>query len=200
MTQDAAPPDLDVLAGIAADIRAAVAVTGRADALVIIDGRSGSGKSTLARMLTDPGTEFLAMDSIYPGWDGLAVASVFLHADVLAPRAAGRPGRWRRWDWENDLPAEEHRVPPGVPLIVEGAGSLTRDTAPLADVSVWLEAPEELRRHRALERDGDAYAPHWDRWAAQEVRHIERHDPRALATLVYDVTGPSTARTSSSSR
>jgi cytidylate kinase len=37
-----------------------------------------------------------------------------------------------------------------------------------AAVRVWLEAPATVRKERALARDGDTYAPHWDRWAAQE--------------------------------
>ena len=33
---------------------------------------------------------------------------------------------------------------------------------------VWVDAPTALRKERALSRDGETYAPHWDRWAAQE--------------------------------
>ena len=45
--------------------------------VVVIDGRSGAGKSTLARLLVDtwplPGlVQLVALDSIYPGWDGLS--------------------------------------------------------------------------------------------------------------------------------
>lgn len=193
-------PDLGGLSRIAAELRAAVADIDRADPLVLIDGRSGSGKSTLARMLQTPGTELLAMDDIYPGWDGLAAASGILATDILAPRAAGEPGSWLRWDWEAESFAEAHELAAGTPLIVEGAGSVTPSTAPLADVTVWLDAPTALRRDRALARDGETYAPHWDRWAAQERRHIEEHDPRALARYVYDVAEPSIAVTSPSSR
>ena len=176
-----------LLAGIVAVVRRAVDAVGRPDPLVLLDGRSGAGKSTLAALLRRPGEHLLELECIYPGWDGLAEASRILADDVLVPRAAGRDGRWRRWDWDADAPAEVHTVPAGVPLIVEGVGALTRPTAPLADVRVWLEAPTELRRERALARDGDAYAPHWDRWAAQEDRHIAEHDPRTLADLVFEI-------------
>jgi cytidylate kinase len=197
--------DLPALQPIAAELSARVAGIGRPDPLVLIDGRSGSGKSTLARMLRtqwqgSAGVDVLAMDDLYPGWDGLAAASTTLSVDVLSPRAAGRSARWRRWDWVADRPAAEQLLPPGRALIVEGAGSLTTATAPLADVTVWLEAPEHLRRERALARDGEAYVPHWERWAAQEVRHIAAHDPRGLAQYVYEVADPSIVRTSPSSR
>jgi hypothetical protein len=44
-----------------------------------------------------------------------------------------------------------------------------------------VELDDASRKQRALDRDGEAYAPHWDRWAAQELSFIERENPRALA-------------------
>ncbi|WP_460773495.1 nucleoside/nucleotide kinase family protein [Microbacterium sp. GXF7504] len=179
----------EVLVRIAAAVRRAVDAVDRPDPLVLIDGRSGAGKSTLAGLLVRPGEARLDLELVYPGWDGLHAASEVLARDVLAPRAAGRAGNWRRWDWTADAPAEVHVVAPGTPLVVEGVGSLTRETAPYADVAVWLDAPTALRRRRALDRDGEAYAPFWDRWAAQEEIHLASDDPRSLATHVFDVTG-----------
>jgi anthranilate synthase component 1/para-aminobenzoate synthetase len=42
-----------------------------------------------------------------------------------------------------------------------------------------------VRKKRALDRDGAAYAPHWDRWAAQEDAMLarERTPDRADITL-----------------
>lgn len=158
----------------------------------MIDGRSGAGKSTLVRRLVMrwPGTggvQVLALDSVYPGWDGLAEGADLAVRDVLTPHAHGRCGVWRRWDWDAERLAEAHAVASTLPLIVEGAGALTPAAAALADVAVWLESPSASRRHRALERDGDAYRPHWERWAAQEQAHMAAHDPRGLATLVVEV-------------
>ncbi|MGV9193215.1 hypothetical protein ACQ143_02600 [Microbacterium sp. MC2] len=161
--------------------------------VVLIDGRSGSGKSTLAAAIAQSASSdgapvtLLALDTIYPGWDGLASASDILAADILQPRADGLPGRWRRWDWEKDRPAESSATDPRTPLIVEGAGALTPRTAPLADITVWLESPAVSRRERALARDGDTYRPHWERWAAQEREHARRHAPARWATHVFTV-------------
>ncbi|GAA1744730.1 hypothetical protein [Microbacterium paludicola] len=161
--------------------------------VVLIDGRSGGGKTTLARRLADewpPAGErpqLVALDSFYPGWDGLAEATRLTREWLLVPHAEHREARWRRFDWDVQAFAEEHAVDAERPLIIEGSGSLTAQAKPLADLTVWMDAPESSRRIRALDRDGDAYAPHWERWAAQEVEHMARHSPRALADLVFDL-------------
>ncbi|MFC6235722.1 hypothetical protein ACFPZL_11580, partial [Leucobacter soli] len=46
--------------------------------------------------------------------------------------------------------------------------------------SLWLECPAPLRRQRALARDGEIFAPHWDSWAAQEETQIAAERPIAL--------------------
>lgn len=178
----------EVLVRIAAAVRRAVEAVDRPDPLVLLDGRSGAGKSTLAGLLARPGEPQFALELVYPGWDGLQAASEILTRDILTPRAEGRAGHWRRWDWVVGAPAETHEVAPGTALLVEGVGAITRESVRFADVAVWLDAPSALRRRRALDRDGDAYAPFWDRWAAQEEVHIATNDPRSLATHVFDVT------------
>lgn len=153
---------------------------------VLIDGRSGAGKSMLADRISLgwPGSAVVRLDDIYPGWDGLAWASDHVREELLAPRAAGRPGRWRRWDWIVGAPAEWHTVAAGGRLIVEGVGALTPASRALADLGIWVDAPDADRRRRALARDGDTYRPHWDRWAAQEEVFLAQHRPRAVADLV----------------
>lgn len=152
---------------------------------LLIDGRSGAGKTTIAvalQRLWD--AELVSLDDIYPGWDGLAWATEHVRTELLVPRAAGRPGRWRRWDWAAGAPAGWHTVDAGARLIVEGAGALTSASRALADYAIWVEADAGERRRRALCRDGDTYAPHWERWARQEERFIARHRPRSVADRV----------------
>ncbi|MGE2729164.1 hypothetical protein ACQI4F_06785 [Mycolicibacterium vaccae] len=150
---------------------------------VLIDGRSGSGKSTLAALLAElwDGSVVVTLDDIYPGWDGLAWATEHLRAELLAPRARGAAGRWRRWDWAADAPAEWHTVSARQRLIVEGAGTLTAANRALADLGIWIDADDSDRKRRALLRDGDTYRPHWERWARQEDDFVAIHRPRAVA-------------------
>lgn len=153
---------------------------------VLVDGRSGSGKSTFASELAAawPEAALVRLDDVYPGWDGLAWASEHLRTDLLEPRAAGRAASWRAWDWSNGAPAGRHPVAPDAPLIVEGVGALTVANRALADAAVWLECPDADRKARALARDGDTYAPHWERWARQEERFLSEHRPSTLADLI----------------
>lgn len=158
--------------------------------VVLIDGRSGSGKTTLAARVSQlwgDRIQTVALDDLYPGWDGLREGATAMREQILAPFAAGRTATWHRWDWELGAPGAPVTTVSTTPLIIEGAGALTAESAALTPVRVWVEAPDAVRKQRALDRDGDTYAPHWERWAAQERRHIAEEDPRALATIVVDV-------------
>jgi uridine kinase len=143
--------------------------------VILIDGGSGSGKTELAAVLAPAiGAELVRLDDIYPGWDGLEAASQMVPGII-------ETNRWRRWDWLAGEPAEWHDLDPHRPLVIEGCGSLSRANRALATFGIWVELDEPTRKARALARDGDAYAPHWDRWAAQERAFFERERPDRLA-------------------
>lgn len=176
----------------ASGVIAAVSGLGASNPVVLIDGQSGAGKTSLARALVARWpvagrVQMVALDSVYPGWDGLHEGVELAREQILVPHARGLIGVWQRWDWETAAPAEAHAVDPSLPLIVEGSGILTAATARLGDVRVWLEAPAASRRERALQRDGEAYRPHWDRWARQEERHLRDDQPQRLATHVFAI-------------
>lgn len=138
----------------------------RAVPVVTIDGYSGSGKSTLAaaiaRLVSD--WQVLHLDDWYPGWDGLA-AGADIARRIAADLRAGRASSYEAWDWENGATGATTRVPLA-PTIIEGCGAIEA----VADLAVWIADPgEDERRHRALARDGQTYAPHWQRWADQDL-------------------------------
>lgn len=148
---------------------------------ILIDGRSGSGKTELAQSIVDawPGAQLVRLDDIYPGWDGLAAASAAVPGILLEQR-------WQAWDWAAGLPGSWHSLDPARPLVIEGVGALSRASRPLVDAALWVELDAETRKRRALDRDGDAYAPFWDRWAAQEDAFIAGEHPQLLADAIID--------------
>ena len=73
-------------------------------------------------------------------------------------------------------------------MVFEGVGAGHRAARDLLDAVVWIQAPEQLRKERALARDGETYAPHWDRWAAQEGAWAAS-DPVADAADIVVSTG-----------
>ncbi|MGM7696698.1 hypothetical protein [Microbacterium sp. A84] len=185
-------PVAQVLQRAAAGILDAVVAVAAANPVVLIDGRAGAGKSTLARIVAANWPlagrpQLIALDSLYPGWDGLDAGVERALHDILRPHARGLLSTWRRWDWEQETEAEASAVTPALGVILEGCGALNPATARIADVRVWVESPEAPRKRRAFERDGDGFRPHWDRWAVQEQRHIDRDDPRALADITITV-------------
>ncbi|HVL61619.1 MAG TPA: hypothetical protein VM430_09470, partial [Microbacterium sp.] len=46
----------------------------------------------------------VALDSLYPGWDGLADGVEAARELILRPHARGLIGVWERWDWELSAP------------------------------------------------------------------------------------------------
>jgi uridine kinase len=128
------------------------------------------------------------LDDLLAGWDGLVGVAADLEA-LLRPLAEGGTGSYRRWDWHADRWAGTVAVPPAPLLVVEGVGSGALRCADLVTLLVWVEAPGELRLRRGLERDGDAFAPHWRRWAAQEVEVFARDRTRERADLRIDGSG-----------
>lgn len=134
--------------------------------VVTIDGYSGAGKSTLAAALASlvNGWQVLHLDDWYPGWDGLA-AGARIARRIAADLRGGRASSYEAWDWENGATGETTRVPLA-PTIIEGCGAIEAE----ADLAIWIADPgEDERRSRALARDGQTYAPHWRRWADQDL-------------------------------
>ena len=182
--------DPQQVAAVVAAARAASPVAGRT-VVVAIDGRSGSGKTLLGTAVADTlGCPVVHLDAIYPGWDGLAAGVALVTDHVLEPVARGEHAAYPRWDWMRSRPGRTVVVDAGPHLVLEGCGALVPPAAAFAAVRVWVDAPTEVRRERALSRDGETYAPHWDRWAAQEDAVYAATRPWESADLVLRTVAP----------
>ena len=153
--------------------------------LVLIDGPSGSGKTDYAIALADrTGATLVSLDDVYPGWDGLDAGSWHIHRNVLVPISQGLRGRYQRWDWREGVPADWVEVSADRPVVIEGCGAIRREGLAIQADRVWVDATADVRKARALQRDGDMYAPHWERWALQEQRFLALHDGKGNSDLV----------------
>jgi uridine kinase len=109
--------------------------------------------------------------------------------EVVAPLRAGRPGRYRRYDWLRGEFAEEHVVEPVDVLVLEGVGSGGSAFADAVTTLVWVDAPPDLRLQRGLARDGEALRQEWLTWMADEARLHARERTRERADVLVDGTG-----------
>lgn len=142
--------------------------------LVCLDGPAGSGKTTLAVAVVEAAqtrvdtVHLIHADDLLTGWDGLRGIGPRLRNYVVGPLASGHPARYRRFDWEAGAPAEEHVVAPMDLLVLEGCGTGHRVIRSRRAALVWVQAAEEVRLARGLERDGEALRAQWLAWMAEE--------------------------------
>jgi uridine kinase len=157
--------------------------------LVGVDGPAGSGKTTLGRLLADrTGAQLIHTDELMDGWRGLDAVGQQLAA-VAEALAAGRPGSYRRFDWELGRYDDTVAVPPAPWLVVEGVGSGAAALAAYVTVLAWVEADDELRLARGLERDGVEMEAHWRTFMADERALFAREGTRDRADVLVDGTG-----------
>lgn len=156
--------------------------------IILIDGRSGSGKSTLAALLQndlfregDSLPRLIHMDDLYEGWGGLQAGVDYLQRMILNPIVGRRKASWQEFDWSLNARGRWREFEGGTPLIIEGCGALARLAAEAASIKVWVEADEQVRYQRWLEREGND--EFFGRWAAQEVEFYSRERSSELADL-----------------
>jgi uridine kinase len=167
-------------------VSAALAAAPRAGSsrVIAIDGRAGSGKSTLARALAERlEAPIVDLELIYPGWDGLEAGVDLLAERVLAPLAEGHAAQVPRYDWRAGVFGDPMLLEPPPLVIVEGVGAGARAVSRFTSLLVWVELADDERRRRAIARDGDMFAPHWERWAAQEDAHYAREQTASRAGI-----------------
>lgn len=171
---------------------------------VTIDGAGGAGKTTLAAELAgelesaNVSVAVLHLDDFWrpharrseaaalaaaPGTD---LDAARLHREALGPLMAGRSVRFQRYDWAANALADWVELPASSVVLLEGVMASSTQVGAHAALSVWVEAPRDVRLARGLARDGEASRERWEReWMPAEERYIaeQRPDRRADVTL-----------------
>jgi uridine kinase len=111
---------------------------------------------------------------------------------VLEPLARGELAGFRMWDWVADRRSHEILVPPRDALIIEGVGIALPRARELASLTVWVEAPWEVRLARGQARDGNDYdvTLKWRAFDEEEQALHARSGTRAAADFRIDGTQP----------
>lgn len=159
-----------------------------APVIIAIDGRSGAGKTTLAvelaaHLRAHHRVSLFHLEDIYPGWNGLAAGIERYVATVLQPLVRGEAATWTSWDWAKHYDGEPRVTLPAEIVIVEGVGAAAAAARPFLSAVIWAESPADLRRARAIDRDGATYEPFWEQWAAQEDAWLETDDVPQQASI-----------------
>jgi len=157
--------------------------------VVCVDGPAGSGKTTVAAALAElTGAQVVHMDDLMEGWDGAGGTGDQL-ASVVEPLAEGRAGAYRHFNWHLDRFDREVAVPVAPWLVVEGVGSGNPVVADRVTVLVWVEADDDLRLARGLERDGLDMEALWRQFMADEREAFARDRTFERADVLVDGTG-----------
>lgn len=156
--------------------------------VVAIDGPSGAGKSTLAERLVRalPEAVVVRSDDFPVPWDGEPLAWwPPVAAQILQPLAAGRDAGYRPYHWKTGTYGATVTISAATPiLLLEGVGAAWAGSP--AAWRIWVDAPFELRRRRALRRDGAEFAPAWEAWTARERALFDTDRTRERADLIMD--------------
>ena len=133
--------------------------------IIGVDGPQGSGKSTLATRISGRmGVPLVQMDD-FVSWVDLVGWWPRFEAQVINPLLSGNDAHFQVRDWENDefgTSLNGWKTVKWSPVVVlEG---LTCTRAAIADrlaYRIWVEAADEVRLRRGLERDGDTHRDLW---------------------------------------
>jgi uridine kinase len=169
-------------------VLAAGPVGGASTVIVAIDGFSGAGKSTLAgRVLAEVSGTVVHTDD-FAAWDNPLDWWPRLIEQVLMPLSMNKPAHYQRYDWDLQELAGWDRIEPGGLVVVEGMSSSREKFRPYLSLSVWVDAPRELRLERGIERDGESMRGAWLDWMASEDEWAAEEDPRSHADLIVSRT------------
>jgi uridine kinase len=158
--------------------------------LVCVDGPSAAGKTAFAARLAaafEPPAPVVHTDELLAGWDDQLTFWDRLDREVLAPLRAGRPARYRAYDWHRgrfgDAATE---VPPAAVVILEGVSAARAAARREASYTVLVTAPADLRLTRSLSRDGAPMQAYLEKWRRREERHFAADATAAHVDLLVD--------------
>jgi uridine kinase len=155
-----------------------------------IGGHGASGKSTLARRIAGElaDIQIVATDSF---WNGTQFDLDRLRTEVVDVLLTGDVAVYDEWDCATKQLRPGRSVAPTGVAIIEGVCALHQMFRDDLAVRIWIDAPEDVRLARGVERDGEASRDTWvDVWMPNEAAYVRRDDPISCAHVIVDGTSP----------
>jgi len=169
--------------------------------VVCVDGLGGSGKSSLAEEIKKaiPGAVIIHGDDFFKpvrekkGTAGHAsnVNEDFdwsrFESQVLNKIRNGEQVSYQIYDWHRDELTDVVTIPEDAIIIIEGGYTSQQRFAEIYDYKIWVEASEDKRLRRILDRDGEHMRPYWENdWLPVERKYEQEQKPAQRADLVLD--------------
>jgi uridine kinase len=156
--------------------------------IVGIDGPSGAGKSTFALQLASLLDAPIIHIDDFVSWNDFAGWWPRFENQVLDPLLRGEPTRYQQRDWVSDEFGDSlgqwATVAWSPVILVEGVTCTRRDSIGKLAYAVWMEAPEEERLRRGIERDGESHRSLWRQWMEEESQFFAADHTRDRANLI----------------
>lgn len=169
--------------------------------VVALDGRSGAGKSNLAASIAVAlsGSVIDADDFFTNGpdaeWEARSIEARVadaldwrrLRAEALEPLLAGRVASWHPFNFLTrvGLDARQESCAPAAVIILDGAYCSRPELGDLIDLSVLVEAQDEVRGQRLIAREGEDFMRTWHAiWDAAEDHYFTHVRPRESFDLI----------------
>lgn len=170
----------------------------KGSAFVAISGLGGSGKTFLTKKLEAALLEsrIIYVDDFYKteeergdvhsseniisncfDWDRIE--------NVIRLFQEGKAVCYQKYNWEKNIREGWVEMYPQSITILEGIYSLQDRFLPYYDLSVWVEAPRELRRERIINRDQEWKRKWLDTWMEQDDRYFALEQPAQKAHIIY---------------
>ena len=106
---------------------------------------------------------------------------------VLAPLCSGLDARYQVRDWAKDefgTSLQGWKTTKWSPLVIlEGVTCTRLAAADRLAYRIWVDAPEDLRLRRGMERDGETHRQLWLDWMREERQFFTEDGTRARADL-----------------
>ncbi|MFG3421017.1 uridine kinase [Micromonospora sp. NPDC048063] len=184
-----------------AQIAALIGQGGRSErpTLVGVEGFGGAGKTVFARRLGQLLGSFhlvhlddFLIHGVVSNEDKTDFDRGELARRVLEPARRGELTEYQTLTDSDGGPGRWVRVPAVRYLIVEGVSAYHPELRQYYHHRIWVDAPMEIARERARQRDirrGIYDRDLWDAWERSEISYKAKYVPHLTCDIVYDNAG-----------